>query len=349
MRAAKDKIAGESALLKEGISTLRAISFLRDVQFTPARGRGPDGRLRLKGPWGTSTHTVEVKPALTESAVPGFVHRLRHWPDERLLLITNYVPPDLAEQLQRERVEFVDTAGNAYIDRPIYIFISGRKPKRKPIHPGRAFRPAGLRLVYALLKDPGLLDKTQRRLTTAAGVALGAVPAILEDLRARGYVRRTRDASKIFVNPRKLLFRWEQGYSELLRPKLFKQTCRLAGTSRPLEDLLDLLPQHRKILLGGELGASVITKHLRAETATLHIEDDEKPVMTALRLLPDSHGNITLLKTFGTLNARDDGGAMELRLADPLLIHAELTQTTSDRIQEVGNMILEQHVLPRLA
>src|SRR6266568_7635667 len=202
MRVAKDVSIRENAILKESVDTLRTIGFLQDVQFTPARAQGVDGRLRLKGQWGTSTYTVEVKPTLTESAVPGFVHRLRRRPDQRFLLVTHHVSPGVAEQLQRERVEFVDTAGNAYIDHPIYLFITGRKPKGKPIRPGRAFRPAGLRCLYALLTDPGLLDKTQRTLAAAAGMALGAVPVSLEDLRARGYVRRARNDRQILVNPR---------------------------------------------------------------------------------------------------------------------------------------------------
>jgi hypothetical protein len=291
---------------------------------------------------------VEVQPKLAASALPGLIHRSRHQSPEPRLLVTPYVPPALAEQLQERHIEFLDAAGNGYLDRPIYLFVFGKKPKHKSIRTNRALRPAGLRLLYILLKNPAFLAKAQRELATAAGIALGSVPIILQDLREHGHLRRTGAGRQALANPRELLFRWEDGYGDLLRPKLFRQTCRLAGSSAVFDDLLHRLRQHPSILLGGELGAAALTKHLRPETATLHIAEDEKAVMSSLRLIPDAHGNITLLKTFGTQNSSDDG-PKEFHLADPLLIHAELVQMTGDRIREIGDILLDQHILPRLA
>lgn len=303
--------------------------------------------LQLKGEWGTAAYIVEVEPKLSESALPGLSHRFHEQLLERRLLVTPYVSPLLAEQLQERRVEFLDSAGNAYLDRPIYLFVSGKKPKQKSIRSSRALRPAGLRLLYVLLKEPAFLAKTQRELATAAGIALGSVPTILQDLRERGYLRRTGDTPQSLTNPRELFVRWEHGYGELLRLKLYRQTCRLAGSTAVFDDLLHRLRQHPTILLGGELGAAALTKHLRPETATLHIAEDEKTVMSSLRLIPDSHGNITLLRTFGTQNESDDRHK-EFHLADPLLIHAELVQTAGERIQEISKMLLDDHILPRL-
>jgi len=347
MQRAK-KALSEKIILKESIEALRRIGFLQDVLRVPTSQQGMNGKLQLKGEWGTAAYMVEVQPKLTESALPGVTHRFRRQPAERRLLVTSYVPPALAEQLQERRIEFLDAAGNAYLDRPIYLFVFGKKPKHKSFRPHRALRPSGLRLLYILLKKPGFLEKTQRELATAAGIALGSVPIILQDLRERGYLRRMGAGRQALANPRELLFRWEHGYGELLRPKLYRQTCRLAGSSAAFDDLLHRLRQFPSILLGGELGAAALTKHLRPETATLHIAEDEKAVMSSLRLLPDSHGNITLLRTFGTQNASDDG-PKEFHLADPLLIYAELVQMTGDRIQEIGNMLLDKHILPRLA
>jgi hypothetical protein len=337
----------EDVLLQESVDALRRIGFLRDVQLISPRGHHTGDKLRLKGAWGTATFDVELQPKLFESAIPTLVHRRESAPDRRLLLVTSYVPPALAEQLQVCHIEFLDAAGNTYLERPVYVCISGRKPAHKPIRLNRALRPAGLRLLYVLLKNPTFLAAPQRELAAAAGIALGSVPIILRDLRERGYVQRTGTERQTLANTRELLFRWEQGYSELLRPKLFRRTCRLAGSGGGINDLLAQLRQRPTVLLGGELGAAALTKQLRAETATLHIAEDEKAIMSSLRLIPDQQGNITLLGTFGTQNA-GEGGPKELRLADPLLIHAELVQISSDRIQEVGKILLDQHILPRL-
>jgi hypothetical protein len=291
---------------------------------------------------------VEVQPKLLESALPALAHRRHSEPDRRLLIVTSYVPSVLAERLQERHIEFLDTAGNAYLDRPVCIFVSGRKSTHKSIRLNRALRPAGLRLLYVLLKNPSFLTAPQRELAAAAGIALGSVPLVLQDLRERRYLRRTDAGRQSLTNTRELLFRWEQGYGELLRPKLLARTCRLAGSSARIVDLLPRLGQRPSALLGGELGAAILTRHLRAETATLHITEDEKVIMSSLKLIPDPQGNITLLRTFGTQSAADEG-PKELHLADPLLIHAELVQITSDRIQETGKILLDQHILPRLA
>ena len=147
---------------------------------------------------------------------------------------------------------------------------------------------------------------------------------------------------------RELLFRWEQGYVELLRPKLLARICRLAGSETKIDDLVPRLRRRPTVLLGGELAAALLTRHLCAETATIHITEDEKVAMSSLRLIPDPQGNITLLKAFGTQNARD-GSPEELKFADPLLIHAELVQMSGDRIQETSKILLDEYVMPRLA
>jgi len=345
---ADKRMRDETAILQEGIEALRRIGFLEDVHLVPASQPGIVGKLRLKSAWGTALFHVELQPKLTESALPALTHRRHHESDRRLLLVTSYVPPVLAERLQEGRIEFLDAVGNAYLDRPVCLFVSGRKPPPKSIHPNRALRPSGLRLLYVLLRDPAFLGKTQRELAGAAGIALGSVPIILQDLREHGYLRRTGAGGEVLANPRELLFRWELGYADLLRPKLFTRTCRLAGPGAPVDDLLPRLGQRRTALLGGELGAAMLTKHLRAETATLHITEDAKTIMSSLKLIPEPHGNITLLRAFGTENASNDG-SKEFHLADPLLIHAEVVQMSGDRIQEIGKILLDQHILPRLA
>src|SRR6266849_10670862 len=134
MQGAKN-ILGENITLKESIEALRRIGFLQDVRLLPIPQQGNDAKLQLKGEWGTATYLVEVQPKIAASALPGLIHRFRHQSPEHRLLVTSFVPPALAEQLQERRIEFLDAAGNAYLDRPIYLFVFGKKPKRKSFRP----------------------------------------------------------------------------------------------------------------------------------------------------------------------------------------------------------------------
>ena len=139
MQGAKRPL-GENTILKESVEALRRIGFLQHVRLVPPSQQGTDGKLQLKGEWGAAAYMVEVQPKLSESALPGLSHRFRQQPPERRLLVTSYVPPALAEQLQERRIEFLDAAGNAYLDRPIYLFVFGTKPKHRPISPVPAGR-----------------------------------------------------------------------------------------------------------------------------------------------------------------------------------------------------------------
>jgi hypothetical protein len=74
------------------------------------------------------------------------------------LLVAKYINGQMAEQLKQDGIEFIDTAGNAFINQPpLYIFIKGNRPPDivKHIPVKRTFKPAGLRTIYAFLCNPG--------------------------------------------------------------------------------------------------------------------------------------------------------------------------------------------------
>ncbi|MBI1912819.1 MAG: hypothetical protein HYS21_12570 [Deltaproteobacteria bacterium] len=81
----------------------------------------------------------------------------------------------LAEQLKKNGVEFLDAAGNAFINRPpLFIHIKGnRLPEHlKPATPRRTFRQAGLKVIYAFLCNPGLENQTYRQIVISKASAI---------------------------------------------------------------------------------------------------------------------------------------------------------------------------------
>jgi hypothetical protein len=67
--------------------------------------------------------------------------------------------------------------------------------------------------------------------------------------------------------------------------------------------------------------------------------------MVKLRLVPDPQGNITFLHQFGKSNHwwlhRTE------RIADPLLLYAELMMVPDDRLKETAQWIYEKYIVPR--
>ncbi len=103
--------------------------------------------------------------------------------DHPLLLVTKHIDTQMADELKQNGTEFIDTAGNAFINQPpLYIFIKGNKAGIiKTPSPKRTFRPAGLKVIYAFLCNPGLENRTYREIAAETGVALGTVDWIIKE------------------------------------------------------------------------------------------------------------------------------------------------------------------------
>jgi hypothetical protein len=312
-----------------------------------------DGLIRLAGPMGSTSYLVEVKRGLTGRSANILINQIhsRRQPDKPVLLCLDHVHQNLVETLRDHQIEFVDPAGNIYLHRPwLYVLVTGRKRAQRRERPTRAFQTTGLKLVYLLLKEPRASEWNYRVLAETAGISLGNVGWVLRDLRAAGYLRLAGKRRRELVNGIDLLHRWEIAYGETLRPKLFRNNYRLAG-GKTLTDLANSIrtsDQIDTVLLGGELGASLLIARLRPERATLHLLGETRKITTALRLIPDDVGPIDVLEAFGTANYYTGDLVDGCRVADPLLMHAELLLHPSERLREIANDIYETYLLRRL-
>jgi hypothetical protein len=325
-----------------------------DVRFEPPEaGKPSDGLLRLSGPKWTISYAVQAKQPLTGASAEMLLHGLQVLPLQRppTLFFTDYVHADLAERFRKHHIEFVDVAGNAYLHQSsLYVFVVGRKRLHTPERPTRVFQVTGLKLIFLLLKTPDAINWNYRDLARAAGIALGGVGWLLRDLRALGFVHLVGKRQRRLVKRRELLERWEVGYAERLRAKLFHQQFRLAE-NRTFDLLLDRirdLADIDAILVGGELGASLLLDTLRPERATLHVLGEPLKIITQLRLIPDPGGPIDVLHGFGSCNDWKQAHPKGCKLADPLFIHAELLLHHSERLRQIAEDIYKRYLLERI-
>ncbi|WP_175577135.1 type IV toxin-antitoxin system AbiEi family antitoxin [Desulfovibrio sp. DV] len=192
---------------------------------------------------------------------------------------------------------------------------------------------------------------TQRDMAEAAGVALGSVGAAYKGLRAQEYLRLREehgDVVREIVKASALLERWLIGYGDRLRRNLLLRVYRLVGN----QSVAEIVPALEnafggQVLVGGELGATLLEPgHLHPGAATLHLDPavDVKKLALRLRLVPDKDGNVTLLQTFGTANALDQGHNAGVTLAHPLLLYAELLQGTDPRTREFAREFYDARI-----
>lgn len=173
-------------------------------------------------------YAAQFRRRLTPATLGAVVAQLRRPIDVREpspLLLSDYVTPQLAEQLREQGQQFVDTAGNAYLDgRALFVFVSGRKlhPKQLALRASSGFSSTRLKVLFALICAPELAAAPYRQIAAAADVALGALPAVVADLRQQGALL-VNGKQRSLVSSKQLLDEWAQGYALGLRGKTLSE------------------------------------------------------------------------------------------------------------------------------
>ena len=277
MLESNSEIALTRAALEQ-LDQLPGISVSSDLEPTGDRQRF-DGTVCVETSDVSATYGLWVKPRLRADSVgvAALAVRALAAPDGGVLptlLITEHVPPTLAERLVRRGIQFVDSAGNMSIrERGLHLYVTGRRPQmRLGADRDSQLTPARLRVLFSLLADRALRGADLRTIAKGAGVSLGTVSTALRALRARGLVTGPRTQPR-FRDYAAVLRVWDQGYAERLRPSL--QPRRFALPSgRSLTDLPELIAElpGAPAVIGGELAAAMREHGLRPATATLYTE-----------------------------------------------------------------------------
>ncbi len=348
----KQALLKEEQIIHDSIKAIKSIPQAK-IEFLLKKVGGPfSGTFRLAGPWGNYHYYIKAVPKLTPTLVDLVIHQIKTSPapkDANPLLVSHYISPRLAAKLKQQNIEYADCAGNLFLNQmPLYIEIGGQKHPKKPAGADRLFRPAGLKLIYLLLRNHQAINATYRTLADDCGIALGAIGDLFSELEKRGNLSVDEQGNRKLYAIEELLQRWQLGYLETLRPKLQLQRCKLSPgyTVQQLPELLQQMAEGRQILLGGEAGAALLSSGFRPAEAVLYLEPElQLKAMLQLHLLPDPQGEVTLLQPFGQQCHWNGWQPEGLTLADPLLTFAELSGTQTD---QVAIKLYQQYLAPRL-
>lgn len=277
--------------------------------------------------------------------------------DPTTILIAREIPAQIRVSLRRKKIGYLDASGNAYLDTPpIFLMLEMQKAtKAEQPHakknilprPGtiRAFNETGLRLLFALLGEPGLEKLPLRELAQKTGLALGTVHNIMAALKELKYLR-IRGKNKVLVDKRELLEKCANNFPDQLRPRI------LVGTYRPLQAAPDWWKTADLAGLdacwGGEPGADLLTHYLQAERLTLYVFDNRAgdnikthPAIVRLRLIPDPNGTVEVLRAFWP---KPEKGPI-MPHAPPLVVYADLLATRDGRNREIAQRVYDGHLL----
>jgi len=305
----------------------------------------PGGRIRLDAvvhihaPGGKpKKFNIEIKGLITKDTIGHVAGQIRRL-GKPSILVTRHVTPPMAERMKELNLAFIDTAGNAYINAPpLFVYIIGQK-KKDILEEGRttrAFRPTGIKVVFALLCLPELVKAPYRDIARAADVALGTVGWVMNDLKKMNYIKdRGKHGRKLF-NVDKLIDTWIYAYARELRPKLY--TGRYDTTK---VDLWERAAWRKTgTLLGGEPAAARLTDFLKPEIITIYGNEEINKFLLKNHLIKDPQGKVEIFRRFWNF----DYPWNYVELAPPLLIYADLIATADDRNIETARIIYDEYI-----
>lgn len=328
----------EIKLLQKALEILQKITKLTvDIKPNTVRATpGPDAVIRIALQDMEWHFAVGIKDRLTRAGLILAVLQLRKFP-QKGLLVARYITPPMADRLREMDIPFVDTAGNAYINEPpLFIYIKGNKPvdTYRPEPTTRAFRPAGLQVVFALLCNPGLENAPFREIAKGATVALGTVGRVIQDLKQMGYLIDMGTRGRRLIRKDNLLARWVAAYPEQLRPK--QLIGRYTATNHDWWRHAQL--HTLKAYWGGEIAATMLTKYLKPQNATIYTNQPLGKLLLKNKIKKDPNGDIEILKAFWEF----EYNWPHRNLVHPLLIYADLLATGDARNIETAQIIYEQ-------
>jgi len=146
--------------------------------------------------------------------------------NQSTLLVCNPLTNAMAARCHELDIQFIDTAGNAYLtDRAgVLINVTGRRMEKESLIAARemTITPAALRMMFAFLAKPSMLNAPYRDISMSVQVSTGAIGKIFETLEARGFIGTAPGGNRIINSAELMLSEWATGYMSRLRPKLKK-------------------------------------------------------------------------------------------------------------------------------
>lgn len=342
----------ELLLLERAIGALKEttgiIAKITTMEPILADGHRVDATIEIDVDGNICPYIVEIKRIDRFAALGQIKNQLDRY-QQPGLLVAPRITKETADKCRELDVQFIDANGNAFLHAPgLYVLVKGQRPQAKgenavaTMEAPRGGTATALRVIFALLCQPELVNAPYRELNQRARVALGAIGWVFFDLNNRGFTTGgTKKGDRRILERQRLIEEWVTNYPIKLRPKLNLKRFhapdpnwwRQVGITR------------YGAQWGGEVAADKLTGHLRPNSVTIYMgpEDARQNLMmmvveNKLRAAPD--GEIEVLEAFWDFPPDD----IQPDIVPPLLVYADLLATMDPRNFEVGRMIYEERI-----
>ncbi len=288
---------------------------------------------------------AEVKRAIDRtSSVTAALDQLKRLDAELnvggLVLITEYLSPEMLNTCRSVGLNAFDASGNAYIvGKGLFVFVTG-VPRRLQSAERLGWNASAVRIGLVLLATPEVLSGTYRKIVLSAGVALGSVGPSLQWFKDKGFLIERGDVL-VASRRKELLTQWTVAYASRLQPRLESQRFSTSSsTLRGWWKSADIAPG----VWSGEVGATLSIGSLKPASYQLYVDEkDRKAVVRRLvkehRLVPDESGSIEMIEKFWDFRYHE-----QTRIAPMPVIYADLRNIADPRTDEIAELIKAQFV-----
>ncbi len=258
-----------------------------------------------------------------------------------IVLASAWISPKLAKSLREMGMNYLDTAGNAFLDFPgLQVFretnalpLVDPRPKRPA---GGAFNASAVRVGLQLLLDPELVQSNLRHIATLAGVSAPSAKFAMDAFKSDGYVLDAGKKGRRLVDREAFFRKWTESYNQRYRPR--------HSFGRYSSGLGKLDLKGCEACWGGEPAADRLTNNLEPGMQTVYAYTTKIGALIAknqLRSQPE--GDVELVQAcWGKHNEGPQG------TAPAFVVFADLKNERDPRCDEVAEQIFESLLREKL-
>lgn len=262
------------------------------------------------------------------------------------LLLLGYSDEPQREYCRDNQVNFIDAAGNGYLDLPsIRVAVSGLPDFQVSRSASRVFQKSGLQLLYAFTRRPEILQFSYAAISECVGIAKGTVGEAMTDLRKEGFMVREGDR-RVLTNGRKLVKKWAYAYLAVLRPTLYRGTFNYMG-DYIVRDIVDNTNEDGA-RYSGTYAADKRGDYLRGFDAVIYTDLRINDLRKQFRLLPVGKKIVgqevdvyRSIEPASTMQADDD------HLVGDLILYADLIDYDDERVLDAAEKLLNHEIQDR--
>lgn len=328
----------EAEIIDQAIANFEMITGATiKAKISETRNEPGDGFLELKFEDQQQRFNMEVKNEIRSLQMQKIINQFS-LTEYDWILIAQYIPPAVKEQLKTEKINYLEATGNCFIKTAnFYFFINDRKvTETRLIKEGKLWNATGLKFLFAILADKELLNAPYRQIANYAGIALGNVGPLLAELKNEGYLIPGNNR-ELLSNDDMLLDKWVELYPMILRPKLRIGRFRNQNKADGWETI-----NGKNILWGGENAGAILTNFLTPENFTIYTKENKNVFMKQQRLIPDFSGKLEVFQQFWSDELQN--AQVNQQVVPPLIAFAELATDKDSRNRETAERIKEKYL-----